>query len=506
MIISPLQIEAREAIGAIETIETEEEERLIRQSKIEWRETVDTIRDLIIVENIDGTIRRCNKVVCKFFNLKFQELIGSPLLELFKNHLQIPTNFVEAFWPNGIFRVGACQVQNIEGNKWYEINNNSIVHGGFKKTAVNGWVHVIKDITAHKTAEMVMKHLGAAIEQTDDSVLITNINGHIEYTNPSFENLTSWEFEEVKGLHFLCLLAPSSGAAKFEALNQAIELEQVWRGICVLLRKDGSTYQAEMTVSPVRNEKNDLLNFVVVGRDVTEKSRLESIAEAVNAMDNVGYIFSGIRHELGNPINSIKTALTVLRSDIDALPAARIAEFIDRTLIEVGRVEYLLKSLKTFSMHENPNIQSTSLVTFFEKFLSLIKNDFIKQGIFISHFIEIPIANCLVDQRALHQILINLITNAADALKEQTDPIINIVVYQSGSQITVKVKDNGCGMSDKQIGNLFKPFYTSKPHGTGLGLVIVKRMITKMKGTIDVKSLLGIGTEVTLSLEASLSD
>jgi hypothetical protein len=88
--------------------------------------------------------------------------------------------------------------------------------------------------------------------------------------------------------------------------------------------------------------------------DITEKMRLSSIAEAVNTMNNFGYIFSGIRHELGNPINSIKTSLTVCKKNLQTYPRD-YQEFIDRSLSDLACVEALLKDLKNFSsMHENP--------------------------------------------------------------------------------------------------------------------------------------------------------
>ena len=131
--------------------------------------------------------------------------------------------------------------------------------------------------------------------------------------------------------------------------------------------------------------KNRLLGYtaypitdVYIGiliRDITENARLESIAEAVNAMENITYIFSGIRHELGNPINSIKMTLSVLKNNLDKYSQATVQEYVDRTLAEILRVEYLLKSLKSFSMFENPSIQNIDLPAFMDLFQSLVAGD-----------------------------------------------------------------------------------------------------------------------------------
>ncbi len=91
-------------------------------------------------------------------------------------------------------------------------------------------------------------------------------------------------------------------------------------------------------------------------------------------------------------------------------------------------------------------------------------------------------------------------TNAADALAGRTNPEIVISVSKKSGRILLLIADNGCGMTEKQQQDMFKPFYTSKPHGTGLGLVIVKKMLTRMDSDIDITSALDRGTTVTIYL------
>lgn len=99
--------------------------------------------------------------------------------------------------------------------------------------------------------------------------------------------------------------------------------------------------------------------------------------------------------------------------------------------------------------------------------------------------------------------MLNLLSNAADALEEIDAPVINISLSQSRKRIELQLKDNGIGMTEEQQQNLFKPFYTSKVEGTGLGLVIIKKLIAKMRATIEITSRLNVGTRVTLSFEVA---
>jgi signal transduction histidine kinase len=238
-------------------------------------------------------------------------------------------------------------------------------------------------------------------------------------------------------------------------------------------------------------------------RDITEKVRLESIAQAVNAMDNIGFIFSGIRHEIGNPLNSLKMALSVMKSNLEQFSTETIGEYLDRGLADIGRMEYLLKSLKTFSLYEQVDLKDLPLAEFMDKFLSLIERDFQSHGIEILLEGELATTRVRIDKRALHQALLNVFNNAAEALTRQKEAQIQIRSERRGQLIWLTISDNGCGITAEQQKHLFQPFNTSKPQGNGLGLVITRKLLAMMNSDIEIDSELGVGTRVTISLPVS---
>jgi len=238
-------------------------------------------------------------------------------------------------------------------------------------------------------------------------------------------------------------------------------------------------------------------------RDVTEKTRLESIAQAVNTMDNIGFIFSGIRHEIGNPLNSIKMTISVLRKNLDHFSREVMGEYIERTYAEVLRMEYLLKSLRNFSLFEKLDIGCHELGSFLVKFFALVEEDFSRQGIQIERNILPEAVWINFDPRALHQALLNLLTNAADALAGRPWPHITFTLRCADKLVLLSVEDNGCGMSAEQQKLLFQPFCTTKAKGNGLGLVITQKLLAKMNSTLDIVSSEGIGTAVHIALPAA---
>lgn len=235
-------------------------------------------------------------------------------------------------------------------------------------------------------------------------------------------------------------------------------------------------------------------------RDITEKQRLESIAQAINAMDNLGFIFSGIRHEIGNPLNSLKMALTALQKTNGDESRETRDQYIERALVDVGRLEYLLKSLKAFSLYERVELHEMSLFEFMGKFIALIEHDFHAFGIRIHTAIPVDIGQVRIDERALHQALLNIFNNAAEALKGCREPEIHITTQKRGELVWLKIRDNGCGIKPDQKKHLFQPFNTSKSQGNGLGLVITRKLLAMMNGDIAVESWPQRGTEVRVSL------
>lgn len=235
--------------------------------------------------------------------------------------------------------------------------------------------------------------------------------------------------------------------------------------------------------------------------DITERKRMEAVIEAANLTKNLGYVFSGIRHEIGNPLNSIKMALSVLQRNLEEYDKETIAEFLDRSLQEVARLEYLLKALKNYSLFERPDMQKVDVNGFINDFIALIRNDFENQQIRIQTLSEDSNPAIWADSRALHHIMLNLVTNAVDALEGVDNPQIIISTSSRNNSVDIKIDDNGKGIAEQDQQHLFKPFFTSKTQGTGLGLVIVKKMLAAMNGTIALESYPGIGTKATITLE-----
>lgn len=358
----------------------------------------------------------------------------------------------------------------------------------------------LNDVTGRVRDQAQLLRLAAAVESVAEAIVLTGPRGTVEYVNPAFTTITGYSRDEIVGRDLHVLDSGRHDDEFYRAMREASDRDGVWNGQLINKRKDGSLYFEECTISPVRESSGTVTNYVAVKRDVTEKLRLESIAESISAMDNIGFVFSGVRHEIGNPINSLNMILGILRAKFDTLSSSAVKEYLVRMTEQVSRVMYILQSLKSFNLFETQEREEVPVLPFMEKFLPLVREDFAKRGISIDISVSPDAKRFYADPRALQQVLLNIMTNAADALDGRTAPRVAVQVDREGERVVFRVRDNGIGIPEDRLKDIFKPFYTTRKQGTGLGLVIVRKMLAKMNGTITIQSRNGEGTIVTITL------
>ena len=353
-------------------------------------------------------------------------------------------------------------------------------------------------------AEKFKNQLAAAVESTKEAVIISDPEGRIIYLNPVFESMTGFKRTEVLG-KTLELPAAADGKTVQEALSEAVKSRSGWAGRCSGMTKGGDYFVLEGSVSPVKGPSGEISNYVMVQHDITEKEKLESVAQSVELMNNIGYIFAGIRHEIGNPLQSIKMTIAVFQKMLEKTRGPEDANYLDylgRIQEDMSRIEFLLRSLKSFNIYEQMDLAELDPHEYLSEFVKFIRADFDRKGIRVELESKPGLGIARIDPRAMQQILLNLVINAADAMAGLPSPRIDIILSRAADAFVIKLKDNGPGMTEQQKKEIFKPFFTTKEKGTGLGLVLVKKMLLKMGGAISIESWKDKGTTVTIRVPA----
>ncbi len=361
-----------------------------------------------------------------------------------------------------------------------------------------------QEITEREQAETSLRESETKcrilVDYLPQKIYLKGRNSVYVYCNDNFARDLNIKADEIAGKTDYDLFPREIAEKNVAEDNKIIK---TWKPLNVEERyvKDGYEMVIHKFKMPIPNEIGGLNGIFGILWDVTERVRLEAIAEAVTMMNNIGYIFAGIGHEIGNPITSAEMTLNVLKKRIDTYSKETIEEHLERVLGEVSKVKYLLRTLKSYNMYETPMLQNVEIKPFMDKFLHLLADDFEKKGITLVSIFPPNAQRGYFDPRALQQVMLNIVSNAANAVEGRESPRIAIQVLKADNVIRINVTDNGCGISGEQQKRLFTPFFTTRPSGTGLGLVIAKKLLSRMDGAIEIKSRRDEGTRVEITIQ-----
>jgi len=341
---------------------------------------------------------------------------------------------------------------------------------------------VIDELALREPRGATVRQMITALDNVREAIVLLSADRRVQYRNRAAHAMFDHEAE----IH-----VPDSAW-------EHLELGRTWKGNLVVQQR-GEERRLRFYAKPLLGLEGER-SYLLVIHDITEMQRLQSIADAVNFSDNLGHFLSGIRHELGNPVNSIKTALTVLRANLDDFPPAKVADYLDRVLGEVSRIEYLLHWLRSFTVNEVVVLTRVDVPAFLRELLALVEPSAQRAGVSL-HVEAAPNVAITADARALCQVMLNLVSNAIEALAgAAASPTLLIEANVVDDRVELGVVDNGPGMQPEIQALAMRPFFTTKRTGTGLGLVIAQRLLATQGGRLRLWSAPGLGTQAVVSL------
>ncbi|MBL7076589.1 MAG: PAS domain S-box protein [Kiritimatiellae bacterium] len=368
----------------------------------------------------------------------------------------------------------------------------------------------VQDITAQIEAEAEHSRLVAAIEQSAEAIVITDTDGIIEYVNPQFEQTTGYTIDEARGQTSRVLKSGKQDEIFYQNLWQTIKQGQIWRGNIVNRKKNGQLFEERATISPVKNENGEIINFVAVTLDVTHETEMEERLQQAQKMEAIGTLAGGIAHDFNNILTSIIGYTQLAEAETEGNEDAQT--YLSQVRKAGNRASDLIKQILSFSrsnMRERSLLNFASLV---KEALKLLRST-IPSTIEIDQKIDDDSGLILADATQMHQVVMNLCTNAYQAIKEHgtiTVALDEVTLDQVSPGMRadahapryarLMVHDTGCGMDQDTEQRIFEPYFTTKQggEGTGLGLSMVHSIVYAHDGYISVDSRVGKGTEFTL--------
>lgn len=381
-----------------------------------------------------------------------------------------------------------------------------------KHGSIIGSVVTFMDITERKQNEEKMRKLSQAVEQSPISIVITDTRGVIEFVNPKFSQITGYEADEAVGCSPRILKSGAIAPEIYQKMWSTISSGNVWEGEFLNKKKNGELFWEEATISPIKNNKGVITHYLAIKEDVTDKKKLKEQLLQSQKMEAIGQLAGGVAHDFNNILTVIMgyCSLLSMRPKFDDTEK----EALEHIRSAAEKATHLTRGLLAFSrkqVMDTKPVNLNDLVQQVQKFLVRIIGEDIKLKV-IYNDVTLRV---MADAGQIEQVLMNLATNARDAMPkggeltiETAHQHIDDFFVQShgwgkpGHYALVTVTDTGCGMDEATRNRIFEPFYTTKEagKGTGLGMSIVHGIVSQHNGFIYVYSEKGRGTSFKIFL------
>jgi len=385
---------------------------------------------------------------------------------------------------------------------------------------VNGEMVVLEmgfDITHRIKTEQTLRQLSVVVEQSPVSIVITDARGHIEYVNPKFEEVTGYSKREVLGENPRILKSGEQDPELYSIMWQTLLDGEVWQGELCNKRKDGSLLYERATISPIRDQHGKITHYIGLKQDVSElqamvekQQELESQYRQAQKLEALGTLAGGIAHDFNNILSAIlgfsELALMNLKEgdplhgDLEQIHSAGI------------RARDLVRQILTFSRAGDQERHPVRIELVAKEALKLLRST-LPATIEIQQDFQADNTLVLADPTQMHQVFMNLCTNAYQAMGEQGG-ILSVSIGRQliegkrakrlnvtpGTYVMIGVSDTGCGIPDGLREKIFDPFFTTKDvgKGTGLGLSTVHGIVVSHGGGIELVTKSGEGSSFHL--------
>ncbi|MCA9907867.1 MAG: PAS domain S-box protein, partial [Anaerolineae bacterium] len=381
---------------------------------------------------------------------------------------------------------------------------------GLEKLVEERTLELQREITGRKQAEETLHRISQAVIQSPTSVMITNVDGDIEYVNPAFTNVTGYSFEEVIGKNPRILNSGTHPREYYQALWNTLLSGKTWQADICNRRKSGELYWELQSISPIRNPQGVITHFVAVKVDQTER-RLAEVQRLQLALEKEKVVllrqFIGdISHDLKTPLTIFKTYLYLLERITDP---SQYKEKLQVLISTTHHLERVIEDLLTMSRLDGSIDLTLALLNLHSLIYSVdakMRSLARQKNIQIALELDNSVPPIMADESELERALLNLVENAVKYTP--VDGTITIRTHNRDDAVVIEVCDTGQGIDQTDLPHIFERFYradkarSKENGGTGLGLAIVQKVVDMHSGRVEAESAVGQGSTFRVYLPA----
>jgi PAS domain S-box-containing protein len=471
----------------------------------------------------DGYINSWNAGAQRFKGYAPAEIIGRHFSQFYTEEdraLDKPAKALQIALNTGKYEEEGWRVRKDGTRFWASVVIDPIRdHNG----AFVGFAKITRDITEQKAAQEVLleserrfRYLVQGV--IDYAIYMISPNGVITNWNTGAERIKGYTSDEIVGSHFSRFYTDDdrnkglpTNALQRAASEGRFENEG-WR-----VRKDGTRFWAHVVIDAVHNDQGELIGFAKVTRDITERKEaaeaLERAKEALfqsQKLEAIGKLTGGVAHDFNNLLGVLSTGVEILSTEVQSPTGIKMIDAMQRA---VKRGATLTQQLLSFARRQPLRQDRYNLNTLIGRFEAVLRRA-VHDGIRMELKLDPRLSPVLIDGVQFETALLNLVTNARDAMPDGGTLTLmteNVQLGQNqvdrlpaGSFIKVTVKDTGTGMTPDVAARAIEPFFTTKEvgKGTGMGLSQVYGLIQQSGGDIEIGTEAGKGTSISIFLPA----
>lgn len=378
---------------------------------------------------------------------------------------------------------------------------------------MHGYVGTLADVTERKLSEEKIRFQASLLDQVRNSIVATNLEGEIIYWNKFAEELTYWKESEVLGRNLLKVSLSNMSEGDARDIMTALQTTGYWEGELVSKRMDGTSFPTHIVSTEIKNDGGEVIGYVGVGTDITEKKNLEARLLRTQRLESIGMLAGGIAHDLNNILQPILMSINLLRPGRNEAGSERILDVLETS---ARRGADLIRQVLSFAKGIQSEKETLSIKRLLDD-IAAIMNETFPKNIEVSLDAAPDTWNVSGNYTQMHQVILNICLNARDAMPEGGGISLTAENVHGGGEtqerpaglspenyILIKIEDTGCGIEPGIIDKVFDPFFTTKgsEKGTGLGLATAYGIVNEHGGAIHVESEVGKGSVFYVYLPA----
>ena len=341
------------------------------------------------------------------------------------------------------------------------------------------------------------EYLESILQNSAEAIVVIDAQNRIRTWNEGARRIFGYAPEEIVGKDHGLLFPPETRHSAEESHLLKVLEERGYLQVEAAERvaKDGRRVRVSGTSTLLRDKKGRVLGRSSILRDVTEMKRLQEELIRAQSLAAVGELAATVAHEIKNPLAGVSGAVQVLRDTMPADDPRR--DIVGEILEQIARLDRIVRDLLVFARPAVPLRQEVDLQGSLARAWAAAEPRGAAQGIRFS--VEgAERVRVSADARLLEQVWINLFQNAVEAMPDGGE--LQVRVRPAQDRLRVEVQDSGSGVDPAHVRDVFRPFFTTKTRGTGLGLAISRKIVEAHGGTIDLESVPGRGTKVTVEI------